>query len=68
MSHFPNETPHVIANRIAAKDSDDKGACYIERPDLARVIVTVRSPGEKNESKVTMPLKIWRELIAHTVR
>lgn len=68
MAHFPNETPHVVANRLDARDDDDKGACYVERPDAMRVIVTVRSPGQKDESKIAIPLSEWRKLIAHTVR
>lgn len=53
MAHFPNETPHVIANRKAARDQDDKGSLYLERPDANRIIVTARAPGAFVESKVS---------------
>lgn len=60
---FPASTPHVIANRKAAKDPDDKGSLYIERPDADRVIVTARSPGAYVESKVSVPWDIWLKII-----
>lgn len=46
---------------------DDKGACYIEMTDDKNVIVTVRSPFDMDESKVSIPLEMWRKMIAHTV-
>lgn len=61
---FPTDTPHVIANANAARDPDDKGACYLERIDADRIIVTVRSPREARESKVSIPFNIWLQLIA----
>ena len=63
MGHFPNDTPHVIANRRAARNTDDKGSCYIVRPDQECVIVTVRSPGEQNESSVSIPLETFRKIV-----
>jgi len=63
MAQFPAEQPRVIANLNASRDPDDKGACYVERPDQDRVIVTVRSPGEKDESSVSIPLEIFRQLV-----
>lgn len=64
MAHFPNETPHVIANRKAARVDDDKGSLYIVRPDADRVIVTVRAPGDARESAVSIPIEIFRKLVA----
>lgn len=64
MGHFPNETPHIHANRIAAKDPNDKGSLFIVRLDAERVQVIARSPRESRESRITISVDMWRKLIA----
>jgi hypothetical protein len=65
MGHFPNETPHLHANRIAAKDPDDKGSLFIIGLDQNRVQIIARSPGEAHESRVCVPKDEWLKLIAN---
>lgn len=66
MAHFPNETPHVMANKKVVRESGDydEGSLFIERPDADRVIVTVRSPRQTGESSISLSLEDFRKLIA----
>jgi hypothetical protein len=63
VSHFPNDVPQVQANRIAAKDPDDKGSMFIVRLDQGRVQISIRAPGERHESRICLPLNDWLKMI-----
>lgn len=57
--------PNVVRfpNRPAYGTTSDKGSCFLEHTDAGQLVVTVRSPGERHESKVPIPFDIWLEMI-----